>query len=61
MKALASAYHGSMAPFRAAIAASTSRDDALIRVAAAYADWKPGRVVAEVEEALQLCAAQAKL
>jgi phage gp29-like protein len=55
--ALGAAYSGAMAPFRAAILASTSPEDAIQRVAALFLDWKPERVARLVEEALQITAA----
>jgi phage gp29-like protein len=55
--ALGAAYAGAMAPFRSAILASTSPEDAIQRVAALYLDWKPERVARLVEEALQITAA----
>lgn len=54
---LGAAYAGAMAPFREAILASNSAEDAIARVQAAYADWQPGRVSRLVEEALQISAA----
>jgi len=57
--ALAAAYKGSMAPFRQAIQASTSRADCLLRLERLYADWQPARLAAELDNALQLCSAQA--
>lgn len=55
--ALARAYAGSMAPFRQIILESNSREECLARLARAYADWKPERLAAELETALQLAAA----
>ncbi len=54
---LAAAYRGSMAPFRQIILESTSREDCLRKLARAYADWRPERLAAELETALQLAAA----
>ena len=56
--ALATAYRGAMAPFRAALLASTSREDALTRLQTLYADWPAARLAEELERALQLAAAQ---
>jgi phage gp29-like protein len=56
--ALAAAYKGVMAPFREIILSSHSQEEALTRLSAAYRDWKPERLAAELETALQLCAAQ---
>lgn len=55
---LADAFRGANAPIREIILNSTSREDALHKLKAFYADWKPGRVEAVLEEALQLCAAK---
>jgi phage gp29-like protein len=54
---LGQAYRGAMAPFRQIILESKSREECLTRLARAYADWEPKRLVIEMEEALQLCAA----
>jgi phage gp29-like protein len=54
---LTAAYRGTMAPFRAAILASDSREDCLRRLKATYLDWKPERLEVELESALQMCAA----
>lgn len=59
LAALTSAYAGSMAPFRAAILASDSREDCLKRLHILYADWSPARLAHELDQALQLCAATA--
>lgn len=56
-KVLGEAYRGVMAPFREIVLASASPEEALQKLTAAYADWKPERLVAELESALQLCAA----
>jgi hypothetical protein len=48
-----------MAPFRQIIIESSSRDECLAKLARAYADWKPERLVAQLDEALQLASAQA--
>lgn len=55
--ALGSAYRGAMAPFRAIILASSTREECLAKLSAAYADWSPERLNSELESALQLCAA----
>jgi len=55
--ALATAYRGAMAPFRAALLESTSREDALGRLQNLYADWPAARLADELERALQLAAA----
>jgi hypothetical protein len=55
--ALGAAYAGAMAPFRQALLASNSAEEAMERVQALYADWQPERVVRLVEEALQISAA----
>lgn len=55
--ALTAAYRGSMAPFREAILASTSREDCLARLQTLYADWSPDRLSSELETALQIAAA----
>ena len=54
---LARAYRGAMAPFRQIMLSSTSRAECERNLARAYADWKPERVSAELDAALQLCAA----
>lgn len=54
---LANAYRGVMAPFREIILNSTSQEDCLRKLEKAYADWDPARLAAEMETALQLCAA----
>lgn len=56
-KALGDAYRGSMAPFRQIILASSSKEECLRMLQAAYVDWKPDRLNAEFETALQICAA----
>ncbi len=56
-KALAEAYRGALAPVRAIILNSATPEEARARLAAFYADWKPEKVIAVTEEALQLCAA----
>lgn len=55
--ALAQAFRGSLAPVRQIILHSASPADAQKQLAAFYVDWKPARVNAVLEEALQLCAA----
>jgi len=55
--AVAAAYRGAMQPMRAAIESSTSPADLERRLLVLYPDWKPARLAAELEEALQLCAA----
>ena len=55
---LATAYRGVMAPFREILLSSHSKEEALLRLTAAYRDWKPERLAAELESALQICAAQ---
>ena len=55
--ALGRAYEGAMAPFRDAIIASTSPEDAMRRLREIYSTWSPERLAAELEAALQLCAA----
>ncbi len=54
---LGKAYRGAMAPFREAILSSNSRSEAMQKIQALYADWSPARLNAELDEALQLCAA----
>lgn len=54
---LATAYKGAMAPFRQAILESTSKADCLKRLEKLFPDWSPTRLNAELETALQLCAA----
>lgn len=56
-QALAAAYSGAMTPFREAILASSSPEDAVARVSRIYRDWSPIRVIEAVNEALQLAAA----
>lgn len=56
--ALATVYSGAMAPFREAVLASTSREDALQRLSALYRDWNPERLTAEIEDAIQVLAAR---
>lgn len=56
---LGAAYAGAMAPFREAILASNSAEDAVARVQALYVDWRPERVARLVEDALQIAAASA--
>ena len=55
--AITAAYKGAMAPFRQIILESSSREECLMKLARAYADWKPERLVAQLEEAMQLAAA----
>ena len=45
-----------MAPFRQIILESSSREECLMKLARAYADWKPERLAAELEEAMQIAA-----
>jgi hypothetical protein len=59
VKTLAAAYKGAMAPFRQAILSSESRESCLKRLHILYADWDPTRLAAELDHALQLCAATA--
>jgi hypothetical protein len=54
---LGEAYSGAMVPFRDALLASNSAEDAVARVQAAFAEWSPARVQRLVEEALQISAA----
>lgn len=56
-KALGEVYSGAMAPFREAIIQSTSPEDALRRLQDQYKTWSPSRLMAEIEAALQVCAA----
>ncbi len=56
--ALADAFRGANAPIREIILNSTSREDAEKKLKLFYADWKPERVHAVLEEALQICAAK---
>jgi phage gp29-like protein len=56
-EALGKVYKGAMAPFREIILASDSREQCLKALSAAYKDWKPARLAAELENALQVCAA----
>lgn len=58
--ALGEAYRGAMAPFRQIILSSSSREECLRRLRQAYADWQPERLAAELETALQICAAEGK-
>ena len=55
--ALAQAFRGSLAPVRQIILNSASRADAEHQLRLFFADWKPDRIAAIVEEALQVCAA----
>jgi len=48
-----------MAPFRQIILESTTREECERRLARAYADWTPSRLVHELDTALQLCSATA--
>jgi phage gp29-like protein len=57
--ALAVAYRGAMAPVARIIEDSASPEEAQANLAAYFRDWKPDRVRAVCEEALQLCAAAA--
>lgn len=50
---LASGYKGSMAPFAQAIRESTSKEDCLARLSAAFGDWKPARLQKLLEMGLQ--------
>lgn len=56
-KALAQAYRGAMAPFRQAILSARSKEEALTNLAKLYPDWKPERLAAELNEAMQIAAA----
>jgi hypothetical protein len=56
-KAMGEAYRGAMAPFRQIILSSSSREECLAKLSAAYVDWSPERLANELESALQLCAA----
>jgi len=56
-KALGEAYRGALAPVRLIIQHSTSPEDARMKLAAFYADWKPEKVQQLTEEALQIAAA----
>lgn len=56
-KMLADVYRGSMAPFREAVLASSSKEDAMARLEKLYTDWKPEKLNQELEIALQICAA----
>jgi phage gp29-like protein len=56
-RVLGEAYRGAMAPFRNIILSSGSREECLQKLAAAYVDWQPDRLVSELEAALQMCAA----
>lgn len=58
-KALGEVYRGAMAPFREIILSSSSREECLERLTKAYADWAPQRLAAELEDAMQICAASA--
>ncbi len=49
VKQLAAAYKGSMAPFRQIVLDSKSREECLMKLARAYSDWKPERLMAELE------------
>lgn len=55
--AIGKAYQGAMAPFRQAIMASKSPEEAIARVQMLYADWSPQHVARLVEEAFQIDAA----
>jgi hypothetical protein len=57
--ALALAYTGALAPLRECILSAQSAEEAQANVAKFFRDWKPERVNAITEEALQLCAAAA--
>lgn len=56
-KALGDVYRGAMAPFREIVLRSSSPEEAMRHLSAAYRDWKPARLTAELEVALQICAA----
>lgn len=56
-KALGEAYRGSLAPVRVIIMNSRTPEEAEQRMALFFADWKPERVRAITEEALQIQAA----
>ena len=56
--ALARAYRGALAPFRAAILSSTSREECLATLKTLYADWPAERLAEELDRALQLAAAE---
>jgi phage gp29-like protein len=55
---LADAFRGANAPIREIILRSTSREDAERQLKLFYTDWKPERINAVLEEALQICAAK---
>jgi phage gp29-like protein len=55
---LADAFRGANAPIREIILNSTSREDAMKKLKLFYTDWKPERINAVLEEALQICAAR---
>jgi phage gp29-like protein len=54
---LSAAYRGAMAPIRTAIQESNSKEDCLKRLEKIFPDWSPTRLNAEINDALQLCAA----
>jgi phage gp29-like protein len=56
-KVLGEAYRGAMAPFRNIILSSSSREECLAKLSAAYTEWSDERLASELETALQLCAA----
>lgn len=57
--ALADAYRGALAPVREIILNAATATEAEQAMAKFFSDWKPERVQAVTEEALQLCAAAA--
>jgi hypothetical protein len=57
--ALATAFRGSLAPVRTIILNSTSRADAEKKLKLFFADWSGTRIAEIVDQAMQLCAAQA--
>jgi len=57
--ALATAFRGSLAPVRTIILNSTSRADAEKKLKLFFADWSGDRIAEIIDQAMQLCAAQA--
>lgn len=55
---LAQAFRGSFAPVRQIILSSSSREDCLKKLTAAFPDWNLSRINNIVDEALQICAAK---
>jgi hypothetical protein len=55
--ALEAAYRGTMAPFRQAVLAAGSREEALENLRALYKDWSLERLANELDIGLQICAA----